>query len=71
MDKENFAQLFKKAREQKVLLNMLSAKKTGFTYRAIVNWEQGKNSISLENADKLLKALGVELTIGCLINERK
>lgn len=27
-------------------------------------WEQGVKSISLQNADKLLKALGVELTIG-------
>lgn len=71
MDKESFAQLFKKARESKGITKYALAKKTGFTYRAIVNWEQGKNSISLENADKLLKALGVEVTIGCLINERK
>ena len=71
MDKESFAQLFKKARESKGITKYALAKKTGFTHRAIVNWEQGKNSISLENADKLLKALGVELTIGCLINERR
>lgn len=64
MDKESFARFFKKARESKGVSKYALAKKTGFTYRAIVNWEQGKDNILLENADKLLKALGVELTIG-------
>ena len=71
MDKESFARFFFLSCESKGITKYALAKKTGFTYRAIVNWEQGKNSISLENADKLLKALGVELTIGCLIIKRR
>ena len=31
---------------------------------AIHNWEKATDSISLENADRLLKTLGVEITIG-------
>lgn len=64
MDKESFAQLFKETRGYVGMTKYALAKKTGFTYRAICNWEQGKNSISLENADKLFKALGVKITIG-------
>ena len=64
MDKETFAHFFKNVRKSKNITKYALAKKTGFTYRAILNWEQAKNNISLENADKLLKALGVEITIG-------
>ena len=53
------------------LTQLECSEKLGVDKKTVQNWEQGKNSISLENADKLLKALGVELTIGCLINERK
>lgn len=40
------------------------AKRTGFTTRAIQYWETEDRQITLENADKLLKALGVEIKIG-------
>lgn len=40
------------------------AKKVGCTSRAIEYWENGKRNISLENADKIFKALGTTLTIG-------
>lgn len=40
------------------------AKKVGCTSRAIEYWENGKRNISLENADKIFKALGITLTIG-------
>lgn len=40
------------------------AERAGTTLRAVQYWEQGKKNITLENADKLLKALGVEIKIG-------
>lgn len=36
----------------------------GVSKRAIIYWEHGEREISLENADKVLKALNVSLTIG-------
>lgn len=40
------------------------AQKVGCTSRAIEYWESGKRSISLDNADKIFKALNVKITIG-------
>lgn len=40
------------------------AEMIGCTSRAIDYWENGKRSISLENADKIFKALGKTITIG-------
>ena len=40
------------------------SRKTGFSRYSIIKWEKGEMSISLENADKLLQVLGVEITIG-------
>ena len=37
------------------------AKLVGFTSRAVQYWEQGKKNITLENAAKLLDALGREM----------
>lgn len=46
----------------------LSTKKlaelVGCSSRAIEYWESGKRSISLENADKIFKALNMKITIG-------
>ena len=59
-----FAEILLKSRKQKGFSQSELAKKSGFTKRAIQYWEKGEKSISLENADKLLKALGVQITIG-------
>lgn len=40
------------------------ADKVGCTARAIEYWESGKRKISLENADKILKALNIKIIIG-------
>lgn len=40
------------------------AEKVGCTSRSIDYWENGERSISLENADKIFKALGTTITIG-------
>ena len=59
-----FAEILLKSRKQKGLSQSELAKKSGFTKRAIQYWEKGKKSIPLENADRLLTALGVEIKIG-------
>lgn len=59
-----FAEILLKSRKQKSLSQSELAKKSGFTKRAIQYWEKGQKSISLENADRLLTALGVEIKIG-------
>lgn len=59
-----FAEILLKSRKQKGLSQSELAKKSGFTKRAIQYWEKGKKSISLENADRLLTALSVEIKIG-------
>lgn len=71
MYKRMIAELIRKQRNLQGITQRELAERSGFTLRSIQYWEKGTKSISLENADKLLKALGVELTIGCLINERK
>ena len=40
------------------------AEKSGFGFRTLQYWERGTMQISLENADKLLKALNIKITIG-------
>lgn len=42
----------------------------GCTERAIIYWENGTRSISLENADKIFRALGKPLTIGAKNHEQ-
>ena len=59
-----FAEILLKSRKQKGFSQSELAKKSGFTKRAIQYWEKGIKSISLENADRLLTALGVEIKIG-------
>lgn len=59
-----FAEILLKSRKQKGLSQSELAKKSGFTKRAIQYWEKGKKSIFLENADRLLTALSVEIKIG-------
>lgn len=71
MYKRMIAELIRKQRNLQGITQRELAERSGFTLRSIQYWEQGKNSISLENADKLLKALGVELTIGCLIIKKR
>lgn len=46
------------------------AEAAGCSPRAIEYWESGKRKISLENADKIFKALGKTLTIGVKNNEQ-
>lgn len=61
---KEFSIILRENRKQRGISQSKLAKKAGFTKRAIQYWEKGEKSISLENADKLLKALGVQITIG-------
>lgn len=61
---KEFSIILRENRKQRGISQSELAKKAGFTKRAIQYWEKGKKSISLENADRLLTALGVEIKIG-------
>ena len=64
MDRKEFAKVIRKTREEKNITQFELAIRAGVTERSVQNWEQGNKNISLEHADKLLKALGIEITIG-------
>ena len=64
MDKKNFGEWLKANRKAKGLTQQELADKCGVTRESIVWWETGKNSVSLENAGKVVKALGTSLTLG-------
>lgn len=64
MHKKEFAEILSKNRKLRGLTQRKLAERTGFTVRAIQYWEKGVKNISLENADKLLKALDTEIVIG-------
>lgn len=61
---KEFSIILRENRKQRGISQSELAKKAGFTKRAIQYWEKGEKSISLENADRLLTALGVEIKIG-------
>lgn len=61
---KEFSKILRENRKQRGISQSELAKKAGLTKRAIQYWEKGEKSISLENADKLFKALGIQITIG-------
>lgn len=63
MDRENFGEVLRQAREAQGLTKTELAKRSGFTLRAVQYWEQGRKNITLENAALLLDALGLEVVI--------
>ena len=62
--KQMIAEIIRKQRISQGITQRELAERSGFTLRSIQYWEKGTKSISLENADKLFKALGIEITIG-------
>lgn len=63
MDRKQFSRILRQARQTKGITQEQLAECAGFTSRAVQYWEQGKKNITLENAAKLLDALGLELKI--------
>ncbi|MGN2337934.1 helix-turn-helix transcriptional regulator [Clostridium cagae] len=57
-------ELIEKERIKNNISKTKLAEKVGCTSRAINYWENGERSISLENADKIFKELGIAITIG-------
>lgn len=64
MDKQEFSEILKTARNSRGIGISELARRSGFSRRAIYNWELGEDNISLENADRILAALGVSASIG-------
>lgn len=64
MDRKSLSQIIRRSREEQGMTLKQLADKTGFTVRAIQYWEASAKNISLENADRLLKVLNVNITIG-------
>lgn len=56
--------IIEKEKINKNISKVKLAEMIGCTTRAIDYWENGTRSISLDNADKIFKALGITLTIG-------
>ena len=61
MDRKLFGEFVAREREARGMTKTELAKLVGFTSRAVQYWEQGKKNITLENAAKLLDALGREM----------
>lgn len=64
MYEQKFGKILQNERKKKGVSQQELAKMTGFTVRAISYWETGKRNITLENADKVLKALHASIVIG-------
>lgn len=61
---EIIAKLIKQERMKQELSYEEIAKRVGVTSRSIRLWEKQERSISLENADKIMKALNVSIVVG-------
>ena len=64
MNMKEFGKIIRCEREKQEMTLKILAEKSGFGFRTLQYWERGTMQISLENADKLLKALGIEIKIG-------
>lgn len=54
----------KEQREQRGLSHAKLAKAAGVSKRSLIYWEQGERDMSVENADRVLRALGTSFKIG-------
>lgn len=59
-----FARILQDERKKKGISQEKLAKMVGVTVRTISYWETGKRKMTLENADKVFKALSVSVVIG-------
>lgn len=60
----DLGKLLKEERQKQKLSQQTLAQKAGVTKRAIIYWENGERKMSVDNADKVFKALHVSITIG-------
>jgi len=66
---QNLIALIGEERKKKGITQKTLAEVSGISIKNIRGWEQGRNGITLENADKVFKALGVSVTIGKETND--
>lgn len=59
-----FDRILQDERKKKGISQEKLAKMIGVTERTISYWETGKRKMTLENADKVFKALNVSVVIG-------
>lgn len=64
MEKGYLGKLIREERIRQGLSQQELADKAGVTKRAVVYWETQKREITIIYADKVLKALGVSITLG-------
>lgn len=60
-------ELRKKIKEQRVRQGMSQvelAKKVGVSSRTIIHWEKGTRGMTVDNADEVLRGLGITYTLG-------
>lgn len=60
----NFGNVIKNERIKQGISQKKLAEAAGVTTRAIIYWENGQRKISIENADRILKALDITIKIG-------
>lgn len=57
-------EILKEQRNKKRMSHEKLAKAAGVSKRSLIYWEQGARDMSVDNADKVFKALGYTLNIG-------
>lgn len=60
----NLGQIVKDERIKKGISQQALATKAEVTKRAIAYWESGQRQMTVESADKVLKALGLSVVLG-------
>lgn len=61
----DYGKLIKAEREKRGMSKYALAKSAGVTETAIRHWENGeRNSIGIDYADRVFKALGITVTLG-------
>lgn len=64
MQEQKFGKILQNERKRKGISQQKLAEMTGVTVRTISYWENGKRKMTLENADKVFKALQVSISVG-------
>lgn len=64
MEEHMFGKILQNERKKKGISQAKLAEMTGLTIRAISYWENGKRKMTLENADKVFKALNTKIIVG-------
>ena len=59
-----YSKLIKEERKRQKMSQKELAERAGVTRRAVIYWENGQIKPSLENADRIFRALRLSVTIG-------